>query len=334
MKILVVKPQGGAFLYITKGFINAFRSIGCEAEFWDGNIQSFKSFNPDLYIGCSGHRQQVPSNYSGKIAIHVNPYGDKLEPFFGVDINEPKNAIEWTVKQNPDVVFGYGLDADGKTYWKNWVNELGIKFVGLPTAGDATLYYPDARNNNYKLAFLGGRWPYKANNIDKWVVPLIRKAGDKIAISGWGGWQGFKQYRGPLPDSDPGRVFLSSANVCPCVCEPHTTRYGIDIPERFFKVALCGSLPILDHIHGFDRYCTNYVMANNPDQYVQLALNYGCNPDYIDQGRELALKIREEVISKHTYHNRMSNLCGALGFEKTVERFKDEIDRLSRQSHS
>ena len=57
---------------------------------------------------------------------------------------------------------------------------------------------------------------------------------------GWGGWQGVKQYKGVLPESDSGRRFLSSALVGPCVCESHTTKYGIDVPERFFKVALCG----------------------------------------------------------------------------------------------
>ena len=322
MKIAVVKPCGGAFHYIAQGFINAFNAIGEEAYFWNGKPETFN--NPDLYIGCSGHRQEIPKNWTGKIAIHVNPYGDRLEPLHGIDINESRDAIRWTLDQKPDIVFGYGLQEDGATFWKNWAN-----FVGCPTAGDATIYYPEKADVDYEIAFLGGRWPYKGNNIDKWFVPVAKKLGKKVAIHGWGGWQGFDNYKGPLPESDCGRVFLSSANVCPCVCEPHTTVYGIDIPERFFKAALCGSLPVLDKIEGFDRYCSEFVMASNPSNYIDLVTNYACNPDYIDEGRQLAKMIRKEVLAKHTYFNRMMGLCTGLNFENIVKKFEEKIKTLA-----
>lgn len=327
MRVMVVKPQGGAFLYIARGFINSFNDSGMEAKFWDGDDNSFYEFNPDLYIGCSGHRQQVPPNWNGKKAIHVNPFGKRLEPMFGVDINETRDAINWTLNQNPDVVFGYGLDSDSSTYWNSWTKY--VPFVGCPTAGDVTEYYPDKIEVDYKVAFLGGRWGYKGNNINKWLVPVIDKMGDKISIKGWGGWQGVKQYSGVLPDDDSGRQFLSSALVCPCICEPHTTIYGIDIPERFFKVALCGSLPIIDVVSGFDRYCNDYVMASNVDEYYNLILNYSCNPDYIYEGRNIANKIRNEVLNKHTYHHRMRSICYNIGFSDAVKKFDDRISRFT-----
>jgi len=117
MKVLVVKPSGGAFNYITSAFINAFNAVGIEAKYWNGDEKEFLDFGPDLYIGCSGHRQVTPKSWNGKKAIHVNPYGTKLEPQNGVDINEPKEAIEWTLSQNPDVVFGYGLQEEENTFW-------------------------------------------------------------------------------------------------------------------------------------------------------------------------------------------------------------------------
>lgn len=327
MKVLVAKPSGGAYLYIAEGFINAFNDVGCKASFWDGKDTSFKAFSPDLYIGCSGHRMDVPLFYKGKIAIHVNPFGIKLRPIDGVDINETQSAIEWTVKQKPDVVFGYGLDEDGKTYWKNWQSDFGIKFVGVPTAGDYTLYYPDKKSVDYKIAYLGGRWPYKAKNIDKWLSPLINKSGNKMKIYGWGGWN-VEQYKGVLQSNDLGRSFLSSALVCPCICEPHTSEYGIDIPERFFKVALCESLPVIDKINGFSRYCKNYVMAESPNDYLNKCLNFACNSDFIDLGIQKAKKVRQEVLLRHTYHHRMMNLCKSLEFSEVTEKFLDKIDKF------
>jgi len=189
-------------------------------------------------------------------------------------------------------------------------------------------YYPDPKNVDYKVAFLGGRWQYKGNNINKWLLPSINKLGDKISIMGWGGWQGVKQYKGTLAESDCGRHFLSSALVGPCVCEPHTTKYGIDFPERFFKVALCGALPILDNIVGFHRYCDNYIMAKNPNDYYNLIINYSSNPDYIQEGKKIAAKIRKEVLNKHTYLHRMRHLCSKLGFTDAITKFDDKIELL------
>jgi hypothetical protein len=140
---------------------------------------------------------------------------------------------------------------------------------------------------------------------------------------GWGGWKGVKQYCGVLPYNDSGRVFLSSALVCPCICEPHTTVYGIDIPERFFKIALCGSLPILDSIAGFKRYCDKYLMADNPSQYYDLITKYALDSNYINEGINIAKEIRLEVLKKHTYHHRMRDLCKCLGLEDIVTKFNE-----------
>lgn len=321
MKVLVAEPSGGAYYYIAKSFINAFVDIGVDAKFWDGDKTKFLKFNPDLYIGCSGHRKEAPKSGEFKTAIHVNPYGDKLKPIHGVDINESDDAIKWTMNQCPDVVFGYGLDVDGKSFWRNWP----VKFVGIPTAGDVTIYFPSEKSDDYVVAYLGGRWGYKGHNIDKWLLPAIRKLGDRISIKGWGGWQGISQYDGVLPNSNSGQEFLSKALVGPCICEPHTTVYGIDVPERFFKVALCGVLPIVDKIKGFDRYCDNYVMAECPDDYCSKIMNYSCNPDYIEEGKELAKCIRKEVLQKHTYHHRMMSLCKSLGFDRIVKKFESRI---------
>lgn len=294
-----------------------------KAKFWDGkNQKEFLEYDPDLYIGCSGHRQKIPAKRRCKVAIHVNPWGTKLTPLFNVNINETEDAIKWTLNQKPDAVFGYGHQEDEKTYWSKWTN-----WVGIATAGDATIYYPDKQEVDYKIAFFGGRWGYKGNNIDKWLLPVIKKL-NCVAIHGWGGWQGIKAYLGPLPKESSGRKFLSSAKVCPCVCEPHTTVYGIDIPERFFKVALCGSLPILDRIPGFNRYCDNYLMADSPNDYQEMIINFATKESFEEKRKIKIEKIRKEVLQKHTYHHRMKHLCEKIGFAKMAKKLEERIFQL------
>jgi hypothetical protein len=331
MKILVARPSGGAYLYIARGFINAFNAIGCHAKFWDGDEKTWTDTKPDLYIGCSGHRKIIPQNRGNvKVAIHVNPYGTRLEPLHGVDINEPKEAINWTLSQKPDVVFGYGHQDDASTFWSNWSKNHNIKFIGVPTAADHTLYYSleiEKKVNN--IVYLGGRWPYKANKIDQWLLPLTKVT--NIKIMGWGGWQGVNGYTGVIPDSDSGREFLASGKVGPCMCEPHTTKFGIDIPERFFKVALCKTLPVVDFIPNFNRYYESdtFLMARDPNEYVDLVCNYANNPAFEKARIELTESIFKQTRLNHTYMNRMRDLCAGLEVQELVEKFDSKIKEIN-----
>jgi len=327
MKIMVVRPPGGAFLYITRGFINAFKSIGCDARFWNGNDREIKEFKPDLYIGCSGHRQIVPRELRNKvkIAIHVNPYSNqKLKPVAGTNVNEPDHAIRWTISQKPNVVFGYGHEKD-RRFWHLWEDRERIPWIPTPTAADHTLYYPENKEREYDAAFFGGRWPYKAHNIDKWLIPVIKELGSKFAIAGWGGWDGFNSYKGSIPDNDPGRTFLSRAKVGPCICEPHTSVYGIDIPERVFKVILCGVMPVMDKVAGFDKVINGVPTADDPAEYKRLVIEHAN-----DFNRDKVNYLIMQILQSHTYLHRMRNICKATGFEEVVSMFDDKIDEVKK----
>ena len=172
MKVLICHRPGGAWGYITDGFVNAFKSQGHETQRWDGNTDSWFLFEPDLYIGCSGHKQPMPDDDSTKTAIHVNPHG----PIDLGSINEPSSNINWVVDKNPDVVFGYGQEND-KNLWSYWSERYGIPWIPMPTAADKTLFYRDELNNKqYDIVYLGGRWDYKAKTIDKFLLPTLRSS--------------------------------------------------------------------------------------------------------------------------------------------------------------
>src|SRR5215831_12305434 len=89
VRVLLVHRPGGAFGYISDGWINALRDRGHRVERWDGLENSWHSFAPDLYLGCSGHRQPIPPRHNCKIAIHVNAYG----PVHLDGLNESEETI-------------------------------------------------------------------------------------------------------------------------------------------------------------------------------------------------------------------------------------------------
>jgi hypothetical protein len=116
---MLVHRPGGAFGYITDSWANTLRSAGHKVQRWDGLIESWKVFSPDLYIGSSGHRQPVPKDPSCKFAMHVNPYG----PMDCGAINESADSIQYIRDMNPSLVFGYGFEED-RVYWQYWKEKL------------------------------------------------------------------------------------------------------------------------------------------------------------------------------------------------------------------
>ena len=304
MKILIGQRVGGAFGYITDGWLNAARDQGHSIERWNGERKDWLSFNPDIYLGCSGHKQKIPQDRSNcKVAIHVNPLGPVL-----IDgISESRANIEWVIKQKPDLVFGYGTIKD-KIYWEGWTKSYGINWCPMPCAGDKIIFrqITDLSDRKYDMVYLGGRWPYKARTIDSYLlktVEYLKEHSKTYKVHGWGDWP--KDTCSGALSEDKACEFLNSGKIAPCIAELHTHQYGIDIPERAFKAALCGCLVIHDAVPFIREMIPSAVVAQNPDNFKELCLHYINN---VEERETLIKKQQEEVLNNQTYHNRLENL--------------------------
>jgi hypothetical protein len=304
MRVLFCDPPGGAFTFITQGMINALRDAGCVAERWDGKISSWDNFAPDLYCGASGHRQNLPNTRQCQVALHVNPHGPtKIEP----NINESIDSIEWVVNMRPDVVFGYGHESD-RHLWSYWHKHHGIMWVPMATAGDATAFFRRNEHPKYDIGYVGGRWPYKAKNIDTFLLPVLRDKTISRKVCGWGTWPN-GLCSGHIEDHEV-PTLLSSCKVAPCISEPHTLVTGIDLPERVFKAALSGAVVVHDPALGVDRYIPSIIVGNNPEDF-HTKISELVRMD-ADDLRCIADKQFREVLAAHTYHHRMATLMKAL----------------------
>jgi hypothetical protein len=324
LKILITDSGSGAFWQIANGWKNALEAAGHKAELWNGDWKRWYLVDPDIYIGCSGHRKEPCEPV--KTAIHVNPYCDEIiQVPGGPVINESKEAITWTLDQEPKVVFGYGLQDDMDRWWVHWTKRHGIPVIGMPNAADVTIYKPDQRHDAFvcDIGWVGGYWSYKGRNIDQYLLPVARKYKTL-----WYGWSGPKDlWRGQISQGDVVRLF-NSAKVCPAVVEPHTTAYGIDIPERIFKVAACGALTLSDPFRGWERYFSpgSIPMANNPREYAEMmAAHLGATDE---ARRARASDLRAQVLTKHTYFHRVQVLLNALGYIAEANEYNNIIAAL------
>jgi hypothetical protein len=321
MRVLLTHRPEGAYAYISDGWLNAFRSVGHQAERWDGTPEMWSAFKPDLYMGCSAHKQPIPAKRDNcRVAIHVNPFGPVHIP--GID--EELQNIQWTVAQRPDVVFGYGHATDIQ-FWSYWPLKLGIQWIPMATAVDITLFNSKPQPKHYDLVYVGGRWPYKALRLDPWLLRMLSQSGMSYKLYGFGEWPGVK-CRPVIPHEQVPMV-LAAARVGPCVNEPHIAQYGFDLAERAFKVAAVGTVVVHDKIPGLERFLPNAIVADTPEHFQNLCLHYSKAPQSVLD--EVATRQRRDVLSGQTYHHRLAGLLSALGFNSAAAEMQTYIKALT-----
>jgi hypothetical protein len=330
LNILCCNPNGGAFLYITRGWEAAFKALGHQFQRWDGTDTQLKKFKPDIYLGCSGWRQNFPqwarNTFKTKIGIHVNPWGTtKLVPKPGEpNINEAQGAIDWTRTQKPDFLYCYAIEPDIKTMWNKWTTIAPV--IPMPTGGNAIGHVPVAKNPKFvcDVGFVGGRWAYKAMNIDKYLTPVVART--NAQVYGWGGWPKGPKFRGPIIDEEVNKLF-SSAKICPSLVEPHTSRYGIDIPERMFKIPLGGGFTICDPCAGIGRYVSPdiFPLAQDPGHYAQLVDFYLKNDA---KREELRKEQRKAILKDHTYFSRIQGFLKVSGYPEEAGEAQKKVEQL------
>lgn len=313
MRILFCHRPDGAFGYITDGMINALIDRGHIVQRWNGLESSWINFAPDIYCGASGHKQPIPPRRTCKVAIHTNPFGPvKID-----GINESDETITWVTNQRPDAVFGYGQETD-RILWSYWTQKKNFIWVPMPTAGDKTLFKKLSEDDNrqYDIVYVGGRWSYKGITIDEYLVPLLSRNDISFKLHGWGDWPA-NLCSGRISD-DQIVNFFNSGRVGPCIAEKHTHSHGIDIPERAFKVALCGALIVHDAVPALRAMIPSAVIATNADQFREYC-RYFSRPENAAERLKLAEAQRQEVLAAHTYHHRIATLFQALGFDDAAQ---------------
>lgn len=303
-KVLVCHRPGGAFAYISDGWVNALNDSGHIAKRWTGNVTDWNEFDPDLYIGCSSHRQPVPSVRRALVAIHVNPFG----PIDIPGIMESQDSIDWVKSVKADAVFGYAHESD-RPMWSHWTSRLAIPFCPMATAGDLTLYQDLQAERSVDIVYVGGRWGYKAKTIDQFLFPVLRE--HNYSLAGWGDWPDWVKARS-IDDGDV-NAFFNLGKVAPCISEYHTHTHGIDLPERMWKTILAGCLPIHDTAKNVRKYLPSVPTADNPKMFSDF-VRYFVKSD--DERRLLVVRLKKELYDGwHTYHHRVANLLLVLGLD-------------------
>jgi hypothetical protein len=326
MKILI-RHEHNASHYIYTGIQNAFLELGHECLFWGSSdvaaFDIFDIFQPDLFIGQGYHLDRatikcIKLRPDMKVLLKVGCWGPVCDdvdtekyPILMQTEEEIRNvervASSLSAIKNL-VLFNY-VHPNRKDYLMAAWEETVAKTIGLLPAANISECSSGKYNESLRcdIGFVGGYWPYKGQNLDKYIIPLCFPVGKhNVKIFGNQPWP-VPQYMGLASDKTVRNLF-ASALICPNVSEPHANAFGFEVNERIFKLAASKSFFISDPIASLteDIFTKDEaVVAEHPEQFHTLVEEAINNPDVREKHIDACY---ETVIKHHTYKNRVQQI--------------------------
>ena len=332
MKILISNDGPSAFFYIRSGIAKAFAATGHQVIVWNIHNKSindaFDEFQPDIFLGQTYNTSRVLVNAIKerphmKVIMKAGDWGPLADSIptddFGVLMaseTEKRTIIDlYEETGKPDYVHIYYHPDYIEGTHGGWMN-AGIPVKSHMLAADVFDYTNGKPMEEFKsdITFMGGYWPYKAQNIDRYLLPLCEDYKYRIKIFGNAHWP-VAQYCGFAP-TELARHILASATICPQLHEPHSTHYGFDMSERTFKLMANKCFVISDWVEGLNKlFGADIVMTKTPEDFKACVDHFIARPD----DRKLFVnKCYDIVMSDHTYFHRASEMMRNLGLDNNA----------------
>tara|TARA_R110002020_G_scaffold18912_2_gene65303 strand:- start:614 stop:1660 length:1047 start_codon:yes stop_codon:yes gene_type:complete len=345
MKILISSDGPHAHYYIRMSWAKVFSAMGHDVQLWHKDekpaFDIFDEFEPDLFMGQTYNLDNalfkcIKCRPHMKVVMRASDWGDiqkdidlKKYPILVAQEKE-KKLLERLKEETgkPDFVHNHYHENWIKHTHNKWKN-IGIKPISLIHAADVFDFYlrPPIETLSCDIGFVGGYWPYKAVNLDKYLVSLCHPVGEyKIKIFGSSSWP-VVQYLGRIAPENVGALF-ASATISPNISEPHSQDFGYDIIERPFKILMSGGFCISDYVESM----ANDVFTNDEIVFAKTVKEFKTLIDYYIKNPEKRLKHiqsgYESVVQNHTYFHRVSKILSELGMDTEANKCMEVMDNL------
>lgn len=342
MKILIANDGPCAFYYIRLGLARTFNACGHQVQLWDINhvpaTDMFDTFNPDIFLGQTYNTTRslctiIRERPHMKVIMKAGDWGPLTDTIdsskYGVlkaNENEKRLILDlYDETGKPDYLdIYYHPDYIEQTHGY-WIKR-GVPVNSHMLAADIFEYTNGQFRPEFQsdITFVGGYWGGKSQVFNKYLLPLCNEFKYKIKIFGNSHWP-FPQYCGYV-QNELVKDVLASATICPQLHEIHSQDFGFDMSERTFKLLSNKCFVISDYVEGLSKlFGDKLLLVKSPEDFWEKLDHFIKNPDdrlkYIQRGYD-------EVMSKHTYFHRVSEIFNKLGLTSHSQKCMEVYEQI------
>lgn len=325
MKILITHDSSPAHYFIRLGIARALTACGHDVGIWDINTKSvfdiFDEFNPDLVLSQTYNitddwikiLKERPQTKLVLRASDYSSYADEIHskgyPILVASFQERNRLVRMLDETGkPDFLHNHYLQESINKTHSGWIQD-GFEVRSLLSGADVFDFtngqkLPELESD---ICFVGGRWGYKSQTLDKWLLPLCNPEFKyNIKIFGNQHW-GIPQYLGTI--SQPfTRNALASAKICPNISEPHSQDFGHDIIERPWKLLSNKCFCISDYVADLAKTIPNGIVFCKTAEEFKEKIDYYLKPENNDERSGYISRGYDAVINNHTYFARIKSI--------------------------
>lgn len=320
MRILIANEQNTAMKFIRQAYAKALSVSGFDVVFWDINQKSvydaFDEFNPDIFFGQAYNLNKhfircFEERPSMKLVLRVSDWSDfndtldkQLYPVLSASTQEIEFMKHIQALPNKLVVHTHHCKEYLEQTHGRWIDN---KFDLYTFENFADIF--DYTNGEYRkeyssdLIFTGGYWPYKAKNLDRYILPLCQGNKYNIRIFGNSNWPSVK-YCGFAPDTEI-KHLCKSAKINLSCHEPHSIVYGYDETTKEPNLAANKSFFISDYVEGAVKRFPGGIFCKTPEEYFTQIDHFLGNEA---EKSNIVDSLYERVIKYHTPFERLIDI--------------------------
>jgi spore maturation protein CgeB len=332
-----------ALFNIANGYKNAFEKCGHEVRFYNPQqsaLDQLNLYNPDLFIGTTYGLTRAICKYitthpNMKVILRASDWGDytdsiDLKRYEILVANNEEKTLLHTLKEltgKPDFIYNHYHDNYIHKTHKHW-EENRQKVVSLLLAADITQYTNGQYNKEVAsdICFIGSYHPYKARNLDRYIIPLCYPVGRyNVKIFSTWHWP-VSQYCGSIPTHINKHV-LKSAKICLNISEPHSTDLGYDIIERPFYLLSNKCFCLSDYVQSMqeDVFDNGEIPScKTPEEFFD-AINFYINNE--GEKQRCINKGYQRIIGEHTYFHRVMKIFQELNLPEDANNVQKRYNK-------
>ncbi|WP_214227139.1 glycosyltransferase [Pedobacter sp. B4-66] len=317
LKVAYVYDLNNKYSYATRsvatGFKNAFKARGDQFMAFDSSrldkqfIPLEKArllrFNPDIIFAPVSKIAYLPLNLLKKTALVF--WGEFYSPcFYEAQIDnvskETKDLLNKYSTRNNILVWSQHDKVINDQYFGGYEKELGVKFIQLLHCADKTQYTEPILEPEFDFLWIGNI-SHRIETYNSFIAPLKGVYSNYLE---------YNEHNMITPESIEAKRLYQRSHIAPNIHTPAQIKERILVNERVFSSTMLGGFQICDNPLASQYFNEDeLVIATTKDEFIDKMSYYRT---HLQERFEMIKKMQENILSNHTYFNRIDSILKAL----------------------